>query len=75
MHLLPYLSTNYEHNSKRPKRNLEGCERDTWASKTEGTKHMSYTRDIGRDFWFQFDNQFLFPTAEVTDALRSYFKT
>jgi hypothetical protein len=36
---------------------------------------MAYTRDKGRDFWFDFDNQTLFQrTPEVTDALnRAYF--
>lgn len=36
---------------------------------------MAYTRDIGRDFWRDFDNQTLFQrTPEVTDAMnRAYF--
>ncbi len=34
---------------------------------------MPYTRDIGREFWFQFDNRFLFPDPEVVDALQSAY--
>ena len=36
---------------------------------------MAYTREKGRDFWFDFDNQTLFErTSEVDDALaRAYF--
>src|SRR3982750_1851044 len=34
---------------------------------------MSYTRDIGREFWFQFDRRFMSPDAAVADAmLRAY---
>ena len=37
---------------------------------------MAYSREIGRDFWFDFDNQTLFQrTPEISDALsRAYFR-